>query len=133
MDYAFSYEIEVRDYELDIQGIVNNAIYLHYLEMTRHAFCLREGLSFADMHAKGLDPVLRKAKLEYLSPLRAEDKFLSCLNLARKGPRFIFYQDLFRLPDMVPVLRAEMTLVCLQNGVISRGDELAEVFHKYLS
>ena len=28
--YVFETEMEVRDYECDIQGIVNNANYLHY-------------------------------------------------------------------------------------------------------
>lgn len=33
--YIFSTQMEVRDYECDIQGIVNNARYLHYTEPTR--------------------------------------------------------------------------------------------------
>ena len=28
--------MEVRDYELDAEGIVNNANYLHYLEQTQY-------------------------------------------------------------------------------------------------
>ena len=37
--YVYSIDIKVRDYELDAEGIVNNANYLHYLEYTRHCFC----------------------------------------------------------------------------------------------
>ena len=37
--------IKVRDYEVDAEGIVNNANYLHYLEHTRHEFCEEAGLS----------------------------------------------------------------------------------------
>ena len=29
-DYIFETRMEVRDYECDIQGIVNNAVYLNY-------------------------------------------------------------------------------------------------------
>ena len=36
--YIFETRMEVRDYECDIQGIVNNANYLHYTEHTRHRF-----------------------------------------------------------------------------------------------
>ena len=36
--YVYSIDIKVRDYELDAEGIVNNANYLHYLEYTRHYF-----------------------------------------------------------------------------------------------
>ena len=37
-EYVFETEMEVRDYECDIQGIVNNANYLHYTEHTRHLY-----------------------------------------------------------------------------------------------
>ena len=37
--YQFGLYLQVRDYETDAQGIVNNANYLHYLEHTRHMFC----------------------------------------------------------------------------------------------
>ena len=43
--YVYEREMEVRDYELDAEGIVNNANYLHYLEHTRHGFCVANGIS----------------------------------------------------------------------------------------
>ena len=33
--YIYELEMKVRDYECDLQGIVNNANYQHYLEHTR--------------------------------------------------------------------------------------------------
>ena len=48
--YIFETRMEVRDYECDIEGIVNNANYLHYTEHTRHRFLKHAGLSFARMH-----------------------------------------------------------------------------------
>lgn len=131
--YTFELEMKVRDYEVDYQGIVNNSVYLNYLEHTRHEFCEQAGLSFAAMHARGLDPVLRKAELEYLSPLRSGQSFLSCLRMERHGARFIFVQDLFRLPDREPVLRARITVASIENGRLGRGEPLAEAFASYLS
>ena len=44
--YIYELTMKVRDYEVDAEGIVNNANYLHYLEHTRHEFCEQAGLTF---------------------------------------------------------------------------------------
>jgi acyl-CoA thioesterase FadM len=45
IDYQFRLDFEVRDYECDLQGIVNNAVYQNYLEHTRHEFLKQKGWS----------------------------------------------------------------------------------------
>ena len=131
--YIFTLEIAVRDYELDSEGIVNNAIYLHYLEHTRHAFVKQEGIPFGSLTSDGLMPVVRRLEIKYCTPLRSGDVMLSRLWIERKGPRFVFYQDLFRKADEVPVAKAVVTIVCMdKDGRINRGDELAERIAKYL-
>lgn len=130
--YIFTYRIEVRDYEIDAEGIVNNANYLHYLEHTRHEFCNKVGFSFAQMCEKGITPVLSRVEIDYMTPLRSGDVMVSCLNIKRKGPRFIFYQDVFRVSDESPVVKAVVTVVSLKNEKLSRGDEIAEAFKEYL-
>ena len=131
--YIFTLEIAVRDYELDSEGIVNNAIYLHYLEHTRHAFVKQEGIPFGSLTSDGLMPVVRRLEIKYCTPLRSGDVMLSRLWIERKGPRFVFYQDLYRKADEVPVAKAVVTIVCMdKDGHINRGDELAERVAKYL-
>ena len=131
--YIFTLEIAVRDYELDSEGIVNNAIYLHYLEHTRHAFVKQEGIPFGSLTSDGLMPVVRRLEIKYCTPLRSGDVMLSRLWIERKGPRFVFYQDLFRKADEVSVAKAVVTIVCMdKEGRINRGDELAERVAKYL-
>lgn len=124
--------MRVRDYEVDSQGIVNNAVYLHYLEHTRHEFCREAGTSFRSMQAEGIDPVLRRVDIEYLTPLRLGEEMESRLTLRRQGARFMFRQEIFRMPDGAPVVRADVTVVTLRDGRLTRGDELAEAFAKYL-
>ena len=68
--YIFQLEMKVRDYEVDSEGIVNNAIYLHYLEHTRHEFCEWAGLSFRAMHEQGIDPVLNLSLIHISEPTR---------------------------------------------------------------
>lgn len=129
--YVFSLEMQVRDYELDAEGIVNNANYLHYLEHTRHKFCAKNGISFAEMQERGIVPVLNKVEIEYKSPLRSGDTFVSRLNIERKGARFVFRQDLFKT-DGTPVVKAVVSCVCLSDGKLDRGDMLAEIFKDFL-
>lgn len=131
-DYQYSLNIRVRDYETDSQGIVNNANYLHYLEITRHDFCEMAGTSFLAMQKRGLDPVVRKIEIEYISPLTMGDEMTSCLRMTRKGARFVFQQDIYHAATGAPVVKATVTVVCLENGRLSRGDLLAQAFAKYL-
>ena len=130
--YIFEMPIKVRDYEVDAEGIVNNAIYLHYLEHTRHEFCESAGMTFRRMHSEGIDPVLSRVEINYLSPLGLGDSMISCLNIRRQGPQFIFDQDIYR-PDGTPVVSAIVGVVCLKDGRINRGERLAEAFKEYLA
>ena len=130
--YFFTLEIAVRDYELDSEGIVNNAIYLHYLEHTRHAFVKQEGLSFGSLTSEGLVPVVRRMTIDYRTPLRSGDVMLSRLWVERQGPRFIFYQDIYKKGSGELVVSAAVTIVCMdRDGHINRGDDMAARLAKY--
>lgn len=129
--YVFELEIKVRDYEVDSEGIVNNAVYLHYLEHTRHEFCEQAGFPFRRMHAEGLDPVVTHIDVRYIRPLGLGDTMISRLGLARRGPVFVFRQDIFNA-DGAPVVSATVDIVSFENGRISRGERLARAFADYL-
>jgi len=130
--YIFSCELEVRDYELDSEGIVNNARYLHYLEHTRHLFCRHAGVSFAELCARGIITVVRRIEIEYHDSLRSGDRFVSLLGLERRGPRFIFHQVITRPGCDRPVVSAEVTVVSTSGGRLTRGEELSELFSQYI-
>ena len=130
--YIFTLEIAVRDYELDSEGIVNNAVYLHYLEHTRHAFVKQEGIPFGSLTSDGLIPVVRRMTIDYRTPLRSGDEMLSRLWIEREGARFIFYQDIYRKQGGELAVSAVVTIVCMEkDGRINRGDELAARLAKY--
>lgn len=46
-NYQYKLDFEVRDYECDMSNIVNNSVYLNYLEHTRHKFLKSMGIDFA--------------------------------------------------------------------------------------
>ncbi len=129
--YIFEFPIKVRDYEVDGQGIVNNANYLHYLEHTRHEFCEYVGLTWRRMNEMGLMPVVRKVEIEYINSLHMGEAMVSKLWLERKGPRFIFHQDIFTTEGL-HIVTANVTVVSVVNGRPSRGEVLAETFREYL-
>ena len=66
MNYIYELEMKVRDYECDLQGIVNNANYQHYLEHTRHEFLTSVGVSFAALHEQGVDPVVARINMAFI-------------------------------------------------------------------
>ena len=132
MNYIFETRMEVRDYECDIEGIVNNANYLHYIEHTRHLFLRSLGVSFAELHLKGVDPVVARMNLQYKTPLRCDDEFISRLALTKEGIRYIFHQDIFRASDEKICLRAKVELVCLVNGRLSVSEDYDRAFEKFL-
>ena len=123
MEYDFETRMEVRDYECDIEGIVNNANYLHYLEHTRHLFLKSRNLSFAEMHRKGVDAVVARMNLQYKVPLRCDDEFVSRLSVSKEGIRYVFRQDIYRLPDEKLCVKAIVELVCLVEGKLSNREE----------
>ncbi len=121
----------VRDYECDVEGIVNNANYLHYMEHTRHQFLLTEGVSFIDLHHRGIDCVVARITVNYKTPLRSDDQFLSCLNIKKEGVKYVFLQDIYRMPDRQLCMKATVETVCIVNGRLKDCEELNNTFGKY--
>lgn len=98
--HAFSLAGEVRDYECDLQGIVNNAVYQNYLEHARHVFLKQSGIVFSDLAKSGTHLVIVRAELDYKAPLRSGDAFEIGLSIRKLSPvRIEFTQDIFLLPS----------------------------------
>lgn len=95
-------EFEVRDYECDIQGIVNNARYIHYLEHSRHKALESMDIDFSAMHERGLDLVVTETQLKYLDSLRPKDLFRVETEISKNGKlKLIFTQKIFREDKLV--------------------------------
>ena len=119
--------LKVRDYECDLQGIVNNANYQHYLEHARHEFLLERGISFAQMHKDGIDAVVARLNMEFKTPLRSRDEYVCKLDVKKEGIRIVFYQEIYRASDNKLCVKAKVDSVLVQNGrLISSCPELED-------
>ena len=124
-------EFEVRDYECDMQGVVNNGVYQNYLEHARHELLRSRGINFAELTAAGVNLVVIRAELDYKNSLVSNDRFVvrsSARQVSRV--RFEFKQDIFRLPDETLMLAAIVTGTSLnQRGRPFLPDLLVDLFN----
>lgn len=129
MKYQYELTLKVRDYECDLQGIVNNANYQHYLEHTRHEFLCSKGINFAELHKQGIDPVVARISMAFKTPLTSGDEYVSKLNLKKEGIKYVFYQDIFRKSDGKLSLRGVVETVFLVNNRLTDYKD----FEQYIS
>lgn len=120
--YVYQLTIKVRDYECDLQGVVNNANYQHYMEHTRHEFLESLGENFGAMHDNGIDAFVSRVDIRYKTSLRSGDTCISCLNVAKEGPALVFYQDIYRASDGALAAKGKVESVVVENGRLTRGE-----------
>lgn len=114
----FKITLDVRDYECDLQGIVNNSVYQNYLEHARHKFLQKKNVDFAKLTAEGIHLVVIKAELEYKQSLKPNDQFTVSVTLERVGRiRWAFVQEIRRQPDNTLMLTGRISGV----GLNERG------------
>lgn len=113
----YKLEFRVRDYECDLQGVVNNANYQHYLEHARHEFLISKGISFSRLHDEGIDLIVTKVEIEYKFPLRSTDRFMVTVKMAREGNvRIVFFQEIYRITDEKLIVKAKITTAATRKG-----------------
>lgn len=117
--YIYELELKVRDYECDIQGVVNNSVYQNYLEHTRHEFLECNNISFAELHNRGIDAMVSSIEIAYKTPLRPGDSFISKLFVTKEGVRYIFHQAIFRKSDNKLAIKAKVHAVVVIDGKLA--------------
>jgi acyl-CoA thioester hydrolase len=128
--YDFELELKVRDYECDLQGVVNNSNYQRYMEHTRHEYMESLGENFGQLHENGIDAFVSKVEIRYKHSLRSGDKFLSCVNVKREGIKLVFLQDIYRCSDNILAASGRIETVIVENGKLTRGEYFDELLKK---
>lgn len=127
-DDSFSiWNSEVRSYELDFQGIVNNAHYLEYLDHARNLFLKKINTDVVQFAEKNLNIVLVETHLKYRRSLRAGDRFTVHTQFFKPSKvRYLFKQTIVLEGSSTLILEAESTLCCVDalTGKICAPKEL---------
>lgn len=129
-EYIFKLTDKVRDYECDLQGVVNNSNYQHYMEHTRHEFLESLGENFSKMHEKGVDGFVSRVEIQYKTSLRSGDSYISCLNIHKKGVKLVFEQDIYRASDNALATKGIVESVIVENGRLTRGEYFDEMLKR---
>lgn len=133
MEWHHTETFDIRDYECDLQGIVNNAVYFNYYEHTRNSFLKKSSLSLSALHEKGIDPVVTRAEIDYKYPLRPDDKAECRLRMERESElKIVFTQEIIISESGRLASRAKITVVFLKNGMPSMPQEALDMLNAYL-
>lgn len=71
----FKYPMRVRDYECDVQRVVNNSVYQNYFEHARHEFLLSKGVDFSALAEMDVNLMVTRVEMDFKRPLRPKDDF----------------------------------------------------------
>jgi acyl-CoA thioester hydrolase len=111
-------QLSVRDYECDMQGVVNNAVYQNYLEHARHAFLKAHGIDFAAVTRSGINLVVVRAELDYKGSLTSGDTFSVHTRMEQVSRlRFAFHQQILRDVDGKEMVAARI----IGSGINQQG------------
>lgn len=130
--YIYTLPLKVRDYECDIQGVVNNSVYQNYLEHARHEFLESIGSNFKKLHEEGIDAMVSRIEIDYKTSLTSGDEFEVRLNIEREGLKLVFNEDIYRTSDNKLCAKGKVFVICLVNGRLSKGEVFDELFGEYL-
>lgn len=109
-------ELKVRDYECDMDHVVNNAVYLNYLEHARHEYLREIGIKFGELSKQGVSLVVTRIEADFKASLVSGDMFCVRTAIARKGRiRLEFHQSIHRVSDKRLMLTAVVTGTALNS------------------
>lgn len=121
---------EVRNYELDFQRIVNNAVYLNYLDYAQAFYLKQFDFNIENAADNNINFVLVDTHLKFKRALRASEKFYVDTQLVRISKlQFLFRQKIFLDGSETLILEAESITCCVnaQTGKVCLPSELERI------
>lgn len=128
--HNFSIEMAVRDYECDMQGVVNNSVYQNFLEHARHEYLKSVGIDFKAYTKQKINLVVVRIELDYKYSLSSGDEFIVTVDLKKESRiKFAFFQNIYLIPDNKPVINGKVIGVAVNsNGRPHIPEEFKSIF-----
>lgn len=118
----FKCVMRVRDYECDVQRVVNNSVYQNYFEHARHEFLLAKGVDFSDLAEQGINLMVIRVEIDFKGALRPKDDFYVTVEVEKVSRlQYAFIQHIHREHDDQRMVSARTLGV----AVNSRGRPMA--------
>ncbi|KAL5666050.1 hypothetical protein ACJX0J_026158, partial [Zea mays] len=97
----FELEMTVRDCDLDVYGVVNNAVYAGYIEIARQEMLASLGVCTASIVRTDRAMALSELNVKYFAPLKQRGaKFVVMVRVVQiKGVRMLMEHLIATLPD----------------------------------
>ncbi|WP_327691898.1 MULTISPECIES: acyl-CoA thioesterase [unclassified Streptomyces] len=129
MSEPFSVPVTVRGYETDVQGHLNQSVYLNYAEHARWSFLRAAGISQSGLIGRGIGPVALETTIRYRRELIAGDEVeVTCGFIWGQGKTFRMEQTIRKTDGTVA---AEITAV---GGLLDLKERrLVPEPHKYFA
>lgn len=113
---TYVWESEVRDYELDSQGIVNNGTYVNYFEHCRNSYAKAMGIDVGQYFKNGYNLVVAGIEVQYRHPLFAYDVFYVTADISNfTAKRIYFEQKIKRKHDNKLIAQATVSIACVDH------------------
>ena len=108
---------EVRDYEVDYQNIVNNAVYMNYLDHARGKYFNDMGFDITHIATQEkINIVLYETQIKFKLPLRFGDKYKVISELSRISPyRLIMKQKIINSQNNTIIYLDAVSYLCCIN------------------
>src|SRR5512141_2292143 len=96
----------VHTYDIDFAGVLNNIVYVRWLEDLRDLFA-DQALPLAEAYERGIVPTLSRTELDPLAPVRSPGTLEGCMGMLEHGrARFVLWAEFRSQASGVITVRA---------------------------
>jgi acyl-CoA thioester hydrolase len=100
---------QVMTYDIDFAGVLNNGVYVRWLEDLRTLFA-EQVLPLSQALKRGIVPTLSRTEIDYLAPVRFPDKLEGRMGLMEHGrARFVLWGEFTSQASGLVTARAKQT------------------------